>query len=338
MNKRRILKTIDEYNRTWEQKKQNENKAKNTVLSYEKDFNSYKRFCEILNRELYKLDYDVVTAYLQHLFESPDINKYSTIRRQLFSINYFFKKNNIEFDTKNQKIIDVLSTIKSDIAEKHGGIRVDKTPPLLFDDMKKIIKKINQSIKSNPKRLINYRDKSLILIAWYGAFRRSEVSNLDCNDIIETDNRLIVTLKKSKTDQDGKKQGKPIARIKIKKWQSHCPVNAYNEWLKVSNISSGKVFRHIDSSNLINHNAFSDRSVAQIIFERGKEVNIKGKKLSGHSFRSGYATQLAMDGASIQEIMEITQHSSENTARGYIQMAKLYRETASEKYIHKKLK
>jgi len=329
MKKKLIIdQTIEEANADLEKDQVKYSRAENTLKSYKKDFGTYEYFCEQKSRDPFKLDYEVITAYLKILQNQQHINKFSTIKRHLFAINYFYNEKNLEFDTKNKSLVKALDTISKKMIQS-----VDKTPPLLMVDLDKIIDEINYEIEKNKFRLINYRDKALILIAWYGAFRRSEVANLEINNVKKVNNGLLIKLNKSKNDQKGKKGGKPIPRKKTKKRLNHCPENAYQDWIKISEITSGRIFRHIDSSNKLIHETLSDKSVANIIKKWAKKSNILEDKLSGHSFRSGYATELAMRGASIEEIMEITHHSSESTAKGYIQMAKEYRKTPTEKYI-----
>jgi len=51
--------------------------------------------------------------------------------------------------------------------------------------------------------LIGTRDRPLILLGFAGAFRRSELVGLDIEDCAFGKDGLTVTLRRSKTDQDG---------------------------------------------------------------------------------------------------------------------------------------
>ena len=59
---------------------------------------------------------------------------------------------------------------------------------------------------------------------------------------------------------------------------------------------------------------------------------ISNDKLSGHSFRAGFATELARSGASETEIMKTTQHKSADMVRRYIRDAETMK-TAAKKYL-----
>ena len=54
-----------------------------------------------------------------------------------------------------------------------------------------------------PDGLTGLRDRALLLLGFAGAFRRSELVALDVADIAETETGLLVTIRRSKTDQEG---------------------------------------------------------------------------------------------------------------------------------------
>src|SRR5262245_38266244 len=69
-------------------------------------------------------------------------------------------------------------------------------------------------------------DCALLLLGCSGALRRSELVALNANDLEETDDGLRVTIRQSKTDQEGK--GQVIAVIR---GGACCPVKAVKAWL-----------------------------------------------------------------------------------------------------------
>jgi integrase len=54
-----------------------------------------------------------------------------------------------------------------------------------------------------PAGLKGLRDRALLLLGFAGAFRRSELVALDVADIEETEDGFKVTIRRSKTDQEG---------------------------------------------------------------------------------------------------------------------------------------
>jgi integrase len=60
-----------------------------------------------------------------------------------------------------------------------------------------------------PDKLLGIRDRALLLVGFAGAFRRSELVALDVADIQFTAEGLLITLRRSKSDQEG--EGRQIA-------------------------------------------------------------------------------------------------------------------------------
>src|SRR5262249_34887650 len=69
------------------------------------------------------------------------------------------------------------------------------------------------------------RDRALLLLGFAGAFRRSELVALDCEDIEECETGIKITIRHSKTDQED--QG---ATIGIVRGSIACPVAGLKAW------------------------------------------------------------------------------------------------------------
>jgi integrase len=96
--------------------------------------------------------------------------------------------------------------------------------------------------RSTPTSLVGLRDRVLILLGFAGALRRSELVALDVSDLMRTENGLLVTIRRSKTDQEA--EGTIIA---IPRGGQECPVKAVEVWLRAASITEGAVFRPVDS-------------------------------------------------------------------------------------------
>ena len=99
----------------------------------------------------------------------------------------------------------------------------------------------------------------------------------------------------------------------------YCPVIALKDWIKKSQIKSGKIFD------------MSDKSVALAIKKYTAIVGLDSKKYSGHSLRSGFATSAAELGAEERSIMAMTGHKTTQMVRRYIQEANLFKNNALNK-------
>jgi integrase len=89
-------------------------------------------------------------------------------------------------------------------------------------------------------RLGGLRDRVLLVVGFAGAFRRSELVALDVDDVAETTDGLVVTIRGSKTDQegDGASIGLPYGSD-----PQTCPVRTLRSWLDAAGIVEGPVFR-----------------------------------------------------------------------------------------------
>jgi integrase len=109
---------------------------------------------------------------------------------------------------------------------------------------------------------------------------------LDCPDIERVRQGLIVTLRRSKTDQDGvgRKIGIPLGRSK---W---CPVTALESWIEAAGIETGPIFRRVDRHRRVSAERLSGEAVCIVVRERVAAAGYDPSGFSGHSLRSGLAT------------------------------------------------
>ena len=143
-------------------------------------------------------------------------------------------------------------------------------------------------------RLQAARDRALLIIGFAAALRRSELVNLDVEDIVKTRDGIILTLRWSKTDQEG--QGTELAIPKGRK-PATCPVSILEAWLTRAKIKHGPVFRKVRQNGVVENSRLSDRSVALILKRCVGHAGFAPEEFSGHSLRAGFATSAAAAGA-----------------------------------------
>ena len=157
------------------------------------------------------------------------------------------------------------------------------------------------------------------------ALRRSELVGVDVTHLDDRSDGLVVTIPKSKTDQDGggRKIGIPYGSN-----PSTCPVRAVRAWLDRSGIEEGPVFRPVRHGKVLD-TRLTGRSVALIVKRVGKASGLDPVGLAGHSLRAGLVTSAAAAGVSERAIMNQTGHRSLPTLRRYIRDGSLFRENAA---------
>ena len=106
------------------------------------------------------------------------------------------------------------------------------------------------------------RDRALLALGWFGAFRRAELVSLDAGDVVRGDEGLVATLRRSKGDQEGRGAAKGIPFASL---PAVCPVRALARWLEASGIAEGPIFRGIDRHGHLQGERLHPSSVARIV-------------------------------------------------------------------------
>jgi integrase len=179
-----------------------------------------------------------------------------------------------------------------------------------------------------PSGLLGTRDRALLLIGFAGAFRRSELVSINYEDCLFTRAGLIITIRRSKTDQQG--LGRQIG-IPYGAAAGTCPVRATEKWLRSSGITEGPVFRAITRHARIRHGRLSGFAVSLVVKRYAAAAGLDASRYSGHSLRAGFATSAAIVGASERSIMNQTGHRSLTMLRRYIRDGSLFHENAAAK-------
>ena len=290
-------------------------KANNTIRAYKSDFHDFELFCIQNGFKSLPSEPKIISLYLTSL-SAKDI-KMSTLKRRLVSIGVIHKLKGHYLDTKHPLIIENIMGIK-----RRKGSAQNGKKPLLINNLKALIKAINRS-NSNP--IIKFRDRTIVLIGFSGGFRRNEIVSLNYDDIEFVSEGMKINLKRSKTDQygEGFLKGVPYFDNPV-----YCPVISMQNWLKISEINSGSLFRRFSKGAKLTEMRLTDQTVALIIKKYLQLAGIDSKNYSGHSLRSGFATSAAEAGAEERSIMAMTGHKSTEMVRRYIKEANVFKNNA----------
>jgi integrase len=285
-------------------------KASNTIRAYRADWSHFMAWCQSHGQASLPASPDCVALYVADL---AGTHKAASITRRLSAISQAHQMIPVESPTKSAKVRLVMAGIRRTM-----GTAADAKAPVLVEDLKRMIARL-------PENLLGMRDRALLLVGFCGAFRRSELVALDVADASFTREGLVLTIRRSKTDQEaeGRKIGIPYA--------SHietCPIRALQDWLEKSHITEGPIFRPVDRHGKMASARLSARSVAGVVKRRVAAVGLNATEFAGHSLRSGLCTSAAMAGASERAIMAQTGHRSEKMVRRYIRDGSLWRENA----------
>lgn len=242
------------------------------------------------------------TTVVEYLTALADAGaKVSTIGVKLAAIAWKHRTAEVADPTVFEIVKGLMNGIRRDL-----GIAPNKKEPATLAEVQAMLKTLPDNLKGT-------RDKVILLMGFAGAFRRSELVALDVADVRKSKGKLTITIRKSKTDQEGRGMIKTIPQIDD---VSICPVRALQDWLDGADIKSGAIFRRVDRHGYV-HGRLTSQSVALIIKRAACEAGLDWRGFSGHSLRSGFITNSLDAGQSDSDILQQTGQKSDKTMRDY---------------------
>jgi integrase len=208
--------------------------------------------------------------------------------------------------TSSPEVVQVLRGIRREL-----GVAPRKKSALLSKDLRTLVSGLGRTRR-------DLRDKALLLLGFCSGCRRSELVGLDVEDVSFRDDGVLVSLRRSKTDQE--RAGR-VVPVEYGVNAESCPGNALEDWLSAAAIRTGPLFRPIDRHGRIQPKRLNGRAVARILQGRASSAGLDPQNLAGHSLRSGLATAAALARVDERDIARRTGHRNLRVMRGYIQDA-----------------
>lgn len=287
-------------------------KAPATIRAYRSDWQHFSTWCEAHGLVALPAEPSTVALYLTDMAATA---KVATLTRRLSSISQAHRTAGHESPTGAQLVRTTMAGIRRTL----GTAQTAKAPILTAD-----LRAFTAGLA--PDRVIDVRDRALLLLGFAGAFRRSELVALDIDDVLDGPDGLTVTIRRSKTDQAGagRKVGIPYGSN-----PDTCPVRALRAWLAAAEITAGPVFRAVDRHGNVAGARLSGEAVALVVKRHAGRLGLPIGAYAGHSLRAGLATAAAQAGASERSIMNQTGHRSLPVVRRYIRDGSLFRDNAA---------
>lgn len=296
--------------------------SENTIRAYESDLRTFREWAATNGFPSLPTSEEIVSCYVAHLADSG--KKSATICRAVSAIISEHKA--AGHDTPTGKILtETLSGVRRTL-----GTAPRQKAPVLAADLKKMIEITGDD-------LVGCRDRLLLVMGFCGAFRRSELVALDVSDVVVVRGGLEVTLRRSKTDQEG--QGRVVALPRSSD-SSLCPEALLKQWLEVVEVATGAppqgpLFRSIVSHygrilGLSEKGLCAD-TVAKIVKGLARQAGLaNAEEISGHSLRAGLVTEAALAGRTAISIQRTTGHKSSRMVDRYIRSSDMWRDNAAK--------
>ena len=285
--------------------------AQNTRRAYRSDWRLFTSWCADRGLEPLPASASTVARFLTDQAATKTV---ATLHRRLSAIVQAHRAAGHPSPSDDQTVRTVWRGIR-----RSKGTAPTKKRPLLTEDVRRLLAVL-------PDDLLGARDRALLLLGFAGALRRSELVELDVADVeLVPDRGALVTIRRSKTDQEG--QGERIP-LHTGADPATCPVSTLATWLEVSGIEAGPIFRPINRHLTISPDRLTAQSVALIVKRTAVAAGLDPARFAGHSLRSGFATAAAIAGAELHAIMRQTRHRSATVAAGYVRDADPFRGSA----------
>lgn len=190
---------------------------------------------------------------------------------------------------------------------------------------------ITAMLDITPDTLTGRRDAACLAIGFAGALRRSELCNLQLNDIEWAENQargIIIHIRKSKTDQTGAGQ-----RVAIPEGKTVKPIAHLQRWIQEARLKEGYLFQGVRKGGYLTGAALHHSTIPRIIKRYAAAIGLDPKEFSAHSLRAGFVTSAAAHHARLDKIMEITRHTNPATVLKYIRDADSFTDHAGAAFL-----
>ncbi len=328
------LETVDGYVKAYEYLRAARSEA--SRRAYASDWIHFTDWCDA-QPEIQSLPAAAETVAV-YLAEHADRLKASTLIRRCAAISALHQAAGHVSPTADPLVRATLAGIR-----RVHGTASDAKDPLVAHYVRRLLDALPREPE---KALLAARDRCLLVLGFYGALRRSELVGLDVDDVEVNDQGLVVTLRRSKTDQDA--AGRRIAMLHTGVADA-CPAEVYQEWLSALRSSDPQtagqaddappleqgrtkipVFRPINRHGQMGSNRLTDKAIARIVQRTALRAGLGDLDVAGHSLRAGFATSAAAAGKSERAIMKQTGHKSLPMVRRYIREGSLFRDNATD--------
>lgn len=257
---------------------------------------------------------DSIARYLVAHAESLSLN---TLRQRLAALATWHNEQGFPDPTKAPMVRKVLKGI----AELHPA-KEKRAEPLQLAQLQQLVEWIERQQMDSQYTNSRYglrlaRDKALILIGFWRAFRSDELVRLNVDNIrIYPGEGMELFLPRSKTDRQslGRTYKAPALR-------QLCPVSAYRDWVDAAGLTQGPVFRNINRWGTLGQYALHPDSVIAILRQCCQEAGLPDPaSFSSHSLRRGFATWANNNRWDLKSLMEYVGWKSAQTAMRYIEL------------------
>ena len=294
-------------------------KAANTIRAYLSDWAQFEGWCWERNLDPLRARPEAVATYLAALAMAGKAD--STIGRHLAAIGWKHRQEGLLAPSLRDERMVITDTLAGIRREQRARPSRKKAAVTAKDLAAMIASADGEGTRS-------IRDRAVLALGLAAALRRSELAGLTLRDAEFVAEGLRLTIRHSKTDQDGEGQVIAVPSGKVLK-----PADRLKAWLAVRGTGAGPLFYQIDPQGRMTDKPMSDRSIARLIQKYAGQVGLDPASVAGHSLRAGFLTEASRTGATIAKMQEVSRHKTVEVLLGYVRSAELFEDHAGEGFI-----
>lgn len=244
---------------------------------------------------------------IKYLLDKAELSSVRTLDLHLTAISQWHRYQGVA----NPVDTPIVRKTMEGIRRSHGKPK-RKSKALRLEHIAQMVSHLRQQPTSNKQ----FRDLALVLAGFFGAFRRSELVAIKVQDLLWEPEGLIITMPRSKTDQDalGQIRALPFGAPNV------CPAMAIKNWVSAAGIESGPLFRPINRWGTIGQKSLNPSAINDLVKQLGASCGFDFiAELSSHSFRRGLSTSAAREQVDFELIKKQGGWKSDATVWGYIE-------------------
>ncbi len=294
-------------------------KAANTTRAYASDWRQFEAWCDERGLKSLPARAEAVATYLAVLAQAGRAD--STIGRHLAAIGWQHRQQGqVPPTARDERMV---------IADTLAGIRraararpAHKKAAIAAAELSHMI----AAVRGLGSKAV--RDRAVLALGLASALRRSELVALRLADVQLVEQGARLTIRSSKTDQDG--EGQTIA---IPNGQTILPVARLKAWLAVRGDAPGPLFTRFAAHGAMTGLPMSDRAIARLVQKYAALAGLDPVRIGAHSLRAGFLTEAARSGASLPKMQEVSRQKKLEVLLGYIRSAELFEDHAGKGFL-----
>lgn len=287
-----------------------EQRPDNTTRAYAADWKVWEAFCTQMQIPTTAATRGTLRAFVDYLWTRQHA-AYATIDRRLAGVTVTLRQqHSVVVDPEATKAArELLKDYrkKAEAAEEPARGR-GKAPAMRLNDLRRIVSLCGSDI-------FGLRDRAMLLLGFSIAARRAELAGLRLRNIRDDDNGLLVHVAVSKTDP------RTVA-VPYGRHPDTCPVSAWKAWAAAARIvdPDRHAFRRIHHTGKVQPQGLSPQRAGDLITAAGLRAGFE-ELFTGHSVRSGMATEARRAGKDRKAIAAVTGHADgSKVLDGYMQI------------------